>query len=86
MMKRGIMVFDHPNDRWRIWIGQRPIDVEQGNLIQLRIKNQYYLALVEKDFDWFISLDEDLSFNLRSYEVYKVKIQPSNFEFSNAPF
>lgn len=86
MMKRGIMVFDQMNDRWRIWIGQRSIDVEQGHLFQLRIKNQYHLILVEKDIDWFISFDEDLSFNLRSYEVYKVKFQPSDFECSNAPF
>jgi hypothetical protein len=86
MIKRGILVFDHKDDRWRVWIGQRSYDVEQGQTIEMRIRNHYYQAYVEKDFDWFITLEQDVSFNLKSDEIYKVKIYLPYFQLTEAPF
>ncbi|MFZ3588901.1 DUF5348 domain-containing protein [Bacillus sp. DJP31] len=86
MMKRGILVFDHRNDTWRVWIGQRSYGVEQGQTIELRIRNHYYQAYVEKDFDWFITMNQNVSFNLKPLEIYKVKIFTPYFQLSDAPF
>ncbi len=86
MMRRGILVFDHVNEVWKVWIGQNAYGVEQGHTIELRIKNQYYQAYVEKDFDWFVTLDKEVSFSLRSYEIYKVKIFMPYFQLFEAPF
>jgi Domain of unknown function (DUF5348) len=86
MMKRGILVFDHIHEVWNVWIGQNAYGVEQGQTIELRIKNQYYQAYVEKDFDWFVTLDKEVSFSLRPYEIYKVKIFMPYFQPFKAPF
>jgi|tagenome__1003787_1003787.scaffolds.fasta_scaffold17946036_1 hypothetical protein len=86
MMKRGILVFDHNHEVWNVWIGQNAYWVEQGQTIELRIKNQYYQAFVEKDFDWFVTLDKEVSFSLRPYEIYKVKIFMPYFQPFEAPF
>jgi hypothetical protein len=85
-MKRGILIFDHKYDVWKVWIGQNAYGVEQGQTIELRIKNQYYQAYVEKDFDWFVTLDREVSFSLRPYEIYKVKIFMPYFQLFDAPF
>jgi len=73
-MSRGILVYDHFNQEWRVWIRQKPYWVVQGDTFDLRIQNRYYRVLMEKDLDWFIRLDRDLVFVLHTHEVYKIKV------------
>jgi len=42
---------------------------------ELRIRNRYYKAHLGKDDDWFMTLDQDVTFNLRVLEVYKVRME-----------
>jgi hypothetical protein len=73
------MIFDSFEQQWRIWIGQRRYYIEQGYMFELRIKNMYFPALLEKDTDWFISINGEVSFTLHPYEVYKVRIQKEDY-------
>jgi hypothetical protein len=73
-MKRGILVYDHIEQEWRIWIGQCAYETAQGMTFEIRIQNRYYTAYLEKDMDWFVTLHNDVSFTLRIYEVYKIRI------------
>ncbi|QOY35410.1 DUF5348 domain-containing protein [Anaerobacillus isosaccharinicus] len=73
-MKRGILVFDHHQGEWRVWIGQQPYWIEQGYTFELRIKNRHFHAYLEKDFDWFVTLDQEVRFVLHTYEVYKIRL------------
>jgi hypothetical protein len=41
---------------------------------------------LEKDCDWFVTLDRDVRFILHTYEVYKFQITKQNFMQINAPF
>lgn len=85
-MRRGILVFDHHQKEWRIWIGQQPHWIDQGYTFELRIQNRYFHAYLEKDFDWFITLDREVRFILHTYEVYKVRIKTQDYMPVNAPF
>jgi len=86
MMKRGILVFNYHENEWRVWIGQTPYWIEQGYTFELRIQNRYFNALLEKDFDWFVTLDYDVSFVLHTHEVYKVRIKISDYMAAETPF
>jgi hypothetical protein len=83
-MKRGILVFDH--HQRRVWIGQQPHWIEQGYVFELRIQNKYLHANLEKDFDWFVTLEHDVRFVLHTYEVYKIRIKIQDYIPVNAPF
>ncbi len=80
MIKRGILVFDHQEQGWKVWIGQ------QAYKFELRINSRYFQAYVEKEFDWFVTLDGDVSFVLYYHEVYKVRIKTEEFIPVFAPF
>lgn len=86
MMKRGILIFDHRDQEWRIWIGQTSYWIGQGYLLELRIQNRYFRAILEKDFDWFVTLDDDTIFVLHTQEVYKVRIKIQDYIPVDAPF
>lgn len=86
MIKRGILVFYHLQDEWRVWIGQQAYYIEQGYTCEIRIQNKYFQTYFEKDFDWFVTLDNDVSFVLHHHEVYKVRIKIQNFIPFCAPF
>lgn len=79
MIKRGILVFDHRDLEWRVWIGQTAYWIDQGNAFELRIQNRYFFAYLEKDLDWFVTLDQDASFVLHTQEVYKIRINTSDY-------
>jgi hypothetical protein len=81
-MNRGILVFDHIHQEWRVWIRQRSYETVQGITFEIRIQSRYYSAYLEKDMDWFVTLDNDVSFTLRIYEVYKIRIQIQEMIFS----
>ncbi len=85
-MKRGILVYDHFSQEWRVWIGQKSYWIDQGYSFELRIQNKYYHAYLEKDFDWFIKLEHDVILVLHNYEVYKVRVEIQNFIPVDAPF
>lgn len=73
MIRSGIMIFDIPN--WKIWIGQQAYETFEGMIIEIRIQNHYYNGCLGKDEEWFVTLEQDVAFNLRIFEVYKVRIQ-----------
>jgi len=62
MKARGIMVYDFFEQEWRIWIGQQKYYMEPGSYFELRIKDKYFPAILQKDTDWFISLKYEVSF------------------------
>lgn len=79
MKATGIMIFDQFEQEWRIWIGQRKYFMEHGNFFELRIKNLYFPALLEKEMDWFITINGEVSFTLHPYVVYKVRIEKEDY-------
>ena len=83
---QGILVCDHHQQEWRVWIGQQPHWIDQGYTFELRIQNRYFHAYLEKDFDWFVTLDREVRFVLHTYEVYKVRIKIQDYMPVNAPF
>jgi hypothetical protein len=85
-MRRGILVFDHHQQEWRVWIGQQPYWIEQGYAFDLRIQNRYLHAYLEKDFDWFVTLESDVRFVLHTFEVYKIRMEIQDYMPVNAPF
>lgn len=85
-MSRGILVYNHFDYEWRIWIRQMSYWVEQGDSFELRIQNRYYRVLMEKDLDWFIRLDRDLVFVLHTHEVYKFKVNIEDCIPVDTPF
>jgi len=86
MMRRGILVFDHQYQEWKIWIGQTPYWIDQGYSFELRIQNRYLSAFLEKDFDWFVTLDQDVVFVLHTHEVYKIRVKIQDYIPVKTPF
>jgi hypothetical protein len=86
MMKRGIIVFDHEEQEWRLWIGQQPYWLQQGDSFELRIQSNYFLAYLEKDFDWFITLEKKVRLVLHMHEVYKVRVDLQDYMKVDDPF
>src|SRR5690606_8800840 len=85
-MKRGILVYNHEEMEWRVWIGQQAYWIEQGYHFDLRIQNRYFKAVLEKDLDWFVTLDQDVKFILHPNESYKVRINIHDYICIDAPF
>ena len=79
MKARGIMVYDFFEQEWRIWIGQQKYYMEPGSYFELRIKDKYFPAILQKDTDWFISLKYNVSFTLHPYSVYRVRIWKADY-------
>lgn len=86
MMTRGILVFNYREQEWRVWIGQESYWIDQGYTFEIRIKNQYYRAYLEKDFNWFVTLNHDVIFVLHNEEVYKVRVNKRDFMKVDTPF
>lgn len=86
MMARGILVFDHREQEWRVWIGQQSYWIDQGYTFELRIQNSYFLAYLEKDSDWFVTLNDDACFVLHNLEVYKIRINRNEYMKVASPF
>lgn len=85
-MKRGILVYDQQEQEWRVWIGQRRYWIQQGYTFELRIQQRYYNAYLEKDLDWFVTLNGDVKLILHTQEVYKVRILVTDYILVDAPF
>lgn len=85
MIKRGILVFDNRDQEWRVWVGQASYWIDQGYTFELRIQNRYFRAYLEKDLDWFVTLDNDTIFVLHTQEVYKIRINISDYIRVEAP-
>ena len=60
--------------------------IEQGYYFELRIQNRYFKAVLEKDLDWFVTLDRDVKFILHPKEIYKVRINIHDYIRVDAPF
>lgn len=70
------MIFDEKEQDWRIWIGQESFETFAGMSIEIRIQQQYYKTIFEKDYhDWYVTMEDDVDFSLRLEEIYKVRIQ-----------
>jgi len=74
MMVEGIMVYTF--DVWKIWIGQEDYVAYQGMPIEINLHNHYLKFIIGKDYDdWFVEFKEDVTFNLRKFDVYKVRVE-----------
>lgn len=85
-MKKGLLIYYPFDAAWRVWIGQKAYRIEQGEILYLRIHQTYFPALLEKDEEWMITIQEEVTFTLHPYEVYKIRINPNNLSPVNAPF
>lgn len=86
MIARGILVFDHRNQEWRVWIGQQSYLIDAGHSFEVRIRNKYFQTYLQKDLDWFVTLDYDVSFLLHTDEVYKIRIERHDYVPVDSPF
>lgn len=84
--KRGILVYDQQEQEWRVWIVQQRYWIQQGYTFELRIQNRYYNAYLEKDLDWFVTLNGDVKLILHTQEVYKVRTCIEDYFPVDAPF
>lgn len=78
-MTKGIIVFNHDEHEWRLWVGHQDYWLQQGYCFDLLIKSQYFKAFLEKDFDWFVTLGEEVKLVLHIKEVYKVKVKLEHY-------
>lgn len=74
MMRRGIMIFDAMDRNWQLWFGQQSYVTFEGIDFEIRIRNQYFRACLGKDEEWFVTIEENVTFELRLFEVYKIRI------------
>lgn len=86
MMTEGIIVYHYGEQEWRLWIGHQDYWLQQGYSFDLLIDNQYFQAFLEKDFDWFVTLEDKMKLVLHIQEVYKVRVQPDQFIKVTDPF
>jgi hypothetical protein len=86
MIRKGILVFNHTDQEWRVWIGQTSYWIDMGYSFELRIQNRYFKAYLEKDINWSVRLDRDVLFVLHTHEVYKIRVNVHHFIQLNAPF
>lgn len=85
-MRRGILVFNPCQQEWWVWIGQQSYWTEQGHTFELKIQNRYLKAYLEKDLDWFVTINHDIRFVLYTNEVYKIRINIQDYIPVDAPF
>jgi hypothetical protein len=85
MIKRGILIFNHQEQEWRVWIGQHSYWIDQGYSFELRIQNRYFHAFLEKDLEWLVTLNDDVIFILHTNEVYKVRVNIHDYIKVEAP-
>lgn len=74
MMREGIMIYNSIEQNWKIWIGQKEYETLDGMHFDIWIRNRYSKAWLGTDGNWFVTLEEDASFDLRVLEVYKIRI------------
>lgn len=86
MMTEGIIVFNHDEQEWRLWIGHQDYWLQQGYSFELLIKSQYYCAFIEKDSDWFVTLEDEVKLVLHMHEVYKIRVNLEDFMKVADPF
>ncbi|GAB3808861.1 hypothetical protein [Virgibacillus kimchii] len=80
MMVEGIMIFHM--GFWKIWIDQEEYVAYEGLPIEIKIQNHYVKVNIGKDYteynSWFVEFTEDVAFNLREFEAYKVRVVSIN--------
>ncbi|WP_235182933.1 hypothetical protein [Gracilibacillus boraciitolerans] len=88
MMRRGIMIFDVKDQKWKLWFGQQSYDTFEGMYFGIRILNHYHRTSLGKEEGWFVTMEKDVSFDLRIFEVYKIRIISTELLtlFDDAPF
>lgn len=85
-MTEGIIIFSQKEQEWRLWVGHHDYWLQQGYSFELLIQNQYFQAFLEKDFDWFITLEDCIKLVLHIHEVYKVKVNLEDYMKITDPF
>jgi hypothetical protein len=75
MRQRGVMTFDTNDQTWKIQIGRQIYETINGMFLEVRIKNHYYEAYFEKDYnECIITIEDDIIFTLRLAEDYPIRI------------
>ena len=67
-------MFDVMGQKWKLWFGQQSYESFEGMYFEIRILHHYHWACLGKEEGWFVTLEEDVSFDLRIFEVYKIRI------------
>lgn len=71
----GKLFFDADEQEWRICIGGKMYETFTGIEFGIRIQDRYYEAFLEEDYTgWIITLEEEVTFELRLVEEYNVQI------------
>lgn len=86
MMTKGIMVFNQEEQEWRLWIGHQDYWIQQGYFFELFIQGRCFQAYLQKDLDWFITIEDDVKLVLHIQEVYRVSVQLEDFIKVEDPF
>ena len=82
-----ILVYHPIDELWRAWMGQDSYWVEQGDTFYIDLAAGRYLkAYMEKDFDWFVTIEERVRIILHTSEVYKIRIDPHQLLQVELPF
>lgn len=79
MMTEGIIVFNQEEFEWRLWVGHQDYWLQQGYLFNLFIRDMYFEAFLEKDHNWFVTLEGKAKFVLHCDEVYRVSVELNHF-------
>lgn len=85
-MDEGIIIYKHDDQEWRLWLGHQEYWLQQGYSFDLLIQKQYFHAFLEKDYDWYVTLENELKFVLHTHEVYKVSVNIEHFMKVADPF
>jgi len=75
MRQCGTLVYDTRVQDWKIRIGSEVFETYNGLSIEIWIKDRYYEALFEKDYnECVVMLEDDITFSLRLVEEYNIRI------------
>jgi hypothetical protein len=75
MMWLGKLFFDADEQEWRISIGEKMYETFSGIEFGIHIQDRYIEAFLEEDYTgWIITLEEEITFELRLVEEYNVRI------------
>lgn len=84
-MKQGLLVYQPRASVWRVWIDHDAYHIEPGEGIQININDDYFHALIEKEYDWIIRIEGVLTFMLNPNEIYTLLVNPDTLFVYQVP-
>lgn len=84
-MKQGLLIYQHRESRWRVWIDHDVYHLEPGENIRININENYFDALIEEGYDWIVSIEGVTTFVLNPNEIYKLLVNPDTLFLYKVP-